>query len=288
MRISTKVVLELCDDGSFREIERQSYEYSGDVALAKKGRQAQSQNTGFEQGQAQNYANNASGYNSTVQNLLNEEIGSTTPGSMSPAASAMYSSDLNSINNTYNGMRQNLYATSGARGFGSAPSGFTQTSLNSINNAQGQAEQSAYNTGQENTEQQRQNAMQTAAGMYGTSTQGELGNTNSATNSAFDQSRMGSTLGDVLGGVSSVLGGISGVGNILSGLQTGSVAGGVPTSTNDQLSSVYASLAPQVAGLNTYNSGNPNSTAQVAGLNTFTPNSNVAGSRKNTSGTGGY
>lgn len=72
MKISTKVTLEICDEiGVYREVERHSYEHHGDVALAKKGRGAQQGNTQFQQGQANTYANNASGYNTDVNNFIN-------------------------------------------------------------------------------------------------------------------------------------------------------------------------------------------------------------------------
>lgn len=123
MRISTRVVLQLEDDGTFREIARDSYEHSGPVALCKKGRDANANNTKFQQSQAQGYANNANtGYNN-ANNFYESEL-ALNPGGMSSPAAAMYASDLANINSTYNGLRQNAFATSGERGFGNAPSGF--------------------------------------------------------------------------------------------------------------------------------------------------------------------
>jgi len=219
VKISTVVVLQFNDDlTEFEKVVDISREYDGPVAFAKKGREEQQANTKFQQQQAQNLANQGNAQYGILNNLENQEIASTAPGSLSPAAQAMFSSDLQNINNTYNGLRQNAFASSGARGFGSAPSGFTQTSLNSIQRGQDTASTNAYRQAQLNTEQQRQNVLGVASGARNSSIGGETGNTNAATQSAYDQSRMGSTLGDVLGAASSILGGISGVGGFLKGL----------------------------------------------------------------------
>jgi len=222
VKISTSVTLQLTDNiGEYIEVSRVSYEYSGPVALAKKGRESQQANTAFQQKQAQNLANQGNQQYGILNNLENEEIASTAPGSLSPAAQAMFASDLSNINSTYNGLRQNAFASSGARGFGSAPSGFQQTSLNSIQRGQDTASTNAYRQAQLNTEQQRQNVLGVASGARNSSIGGESSNTGAATQSAYDQSRMGSTLGDVLGAASSILGGISGVGGFLKQLGLG-------------------------------------------------------------------
>jgi len=219
MRITKSLTLEICDElGVYRELERDSYEYNGVLALAKKGREEQQANTKFQQQQAQNLANQGNQQYGILNNLEGQEIASTTPGSLSPAAQAMFASDLSNINGVYNGLRQNAFASSGARGFGSAPSGFQQTSINALNQNQANAQTGAYRNAQINTERQRENVLNVASGARNSSIGGETGNTNAATQSAFDQSRMGSTLGDVLAASSSILGGISGVGGFLKGL----------------------------------------------------------------------
>lgn len=214
-KISTKVTLEICDEiGVYNEIERHSYEFDGPIAAqCKKGRDANANNTKFQQSQANQYAGNANtGFNSAndfYQNELN-----LNPGGMSSPAAAMYASDLANIKSTYNGLKQNAFATAGERGFGNAPSGFMQATQNGLNQAQANAQTQAYNAGIINTQNQRQNAAAGEAGLYGQSTAGEAANTNAANTSAFNQSRMGSTLGDVLSGASSVLGGITGMGSL--------------------------------------------------------------------------
>lgn len=191
-KISTKVTLEICDEiGVYNEIERHSYEFDGPIAAqCKKGRDANANNTKFQQSQANQYAGNANtGFNSAndfYQNELN-----LNPGGMSSPAAAMYASDLANIKSTYNGLKQNAFATAGERGFGNAPSGFMQATQNGLNQAQANAQTQAYNAGIINTQNQRQNAAAGEAGLYGQSTAGEAANTNAANTSAFNQSRSG-------------------------------------------------------------------------------------------------
>src|SRR5215472_7227485 len=160
MRISTSVTFQLTENiGEYIEVSRVSFEYDGPIALAKKGRESMAANTAFQQQQAKQLASQGNQQYGILNNLENEEIASTTPGSLSPAAQAMFASDLSNINATYNGLRQNAFAQSGARGFGSGPSGFRKTSLNAIQQGQNRASTDAYRQAQINTEQQRQNVM---------------------------------------------------------------------------------------------------------------------------------
>lgn len=243
MRIATYVSFDMetfFDEGKVVYERNEGYETDACVHQCKKGRGAQQQNTQFQQQEANQFGNNANNAFNSANGFYQSEL-ALNPGGMSAPAAAMYSSDLNAINSAYNGLRQNAFAMNGARGFGSAPSGFAQSAQNALTLGQGQAQQQAYNQGIENTQQQRQNAAAGETGLYGQSIGGEAANTNAATNSAFDQSRMGSTLSDVaqgIGAAASIASGLGGLslpsGNFFSGAGTPPI---VPTPTTYNLAS---------------------------------------------------
>lgn len=216
-------------DGAYEVVSADAYDYDGSVALAKKGRDLMQQNAQFQQNQAKQSAANAAGYNSTVQQLLSELVGSTAPGSMSPAASAAYGSEMDRINNVYNGLRQTAFASMNRRGFGGAPSGFSASAQNALNMGEGQAQTDAYRAGIENTAAQRQNALSTAAGMTSLYNNAALGNSSASTNSAVALNHAGSTVGDILGGLSSALSGVTGIANFIKNWQQPSGMMSTPT-----------------------------------------------------------
>ena len=259
--ISTKIVLEIGDElGSYREVERHSYAYDGPVHEMKAGKGAQKQNTNFQQGQAQNSANNANSAFTSANNFFNNEM-STTPGQMSSSAAATYANDLDAINGTYNGLRQNLFASMNSRGYGAgAPSGFLTSSLNSLNRQQGASQEGAYNQGQISTQQQGQAGAAGEAALYGTAANNEAQNTNAATNSAASQFQMGqSTLGSILGAASSIIPGISGLSSLITGSNSNAQVPQTPSpSVNDVASAIGA-----VPGLNTYNANAKPSNSSV-------------------------
>jgi hypothetical protein len=219
MKVSTVVVLQFNDDlTEATKIVDVSYQYdSGPVAECKKGREANQANTQFQQEQAKKNAGNADTSYNTANNVYQSEA-NLTPGGMSSPAAAIYASDRNRINNVYNGLRSDAFASAGIRGFGNAPSGFAKSTQNALDLGQANADQNAYNSGIVETQRERENAAAGETALHGQSISTELGNTNAANTSAFNQSQMGSTLGDVLGGASSILGGLSGFGAIGSSL----------------------------------------------------------------------
>lgn len=233
MRVHTLTVLQLNDDGTYTPLIDVSYEYSGVVAECKKGRETVEQNMKADQATAaQNRANSQAQYGN-ANALEQEEMGSTTPGSLSPAASAQLAADRDNISRTYNGIRQTAFRTLGQRGFGSAPSGFALAAENGNDQGEAGANTGAYRNAQINTQNQRQDAEHTAAGMSGT--QGSLGNTASgeSTTAAFDRSKMGSTLGDIgqgIGEAAGIAGDVMGMGGMMKGIMPGMPGGGsLPT-----------------------------------------------------------
>lgn len=179
-------------------------EYEGPVVQFKKGREQMGANAaaGAAASKQQN-ANSQQSYD-TANKLVGEETASTTPGSLSPAATAQLASDTDNISRTYNGMRQAAFATLGQRGMGNAPSGFQTAASNGLNVGQEGAQTGAYRNAQVQTQAQRQDAEHTAAGLSGQ--QGSLGASNlgQSTNAAVAQNHAGSTAGDILGGIASV------------------------------------------------------------------------------------
>ena len=210
MRITTSVTFQMTDViGEYIEIERHSFEYRGPVAECKKGRgQAEANMKAGAAQSAINNANSNAAYN-TAQSLLQGDIGSTTPGSLTPAAQAQLAADNDNISRVYNGLRQQAFTTLGQRGFNNAPSGFTIAAMNGVNNAQAQDETNAYRQGQLNTQNQRNFATTQEGSLSGQ--QGQLGaaNLGQSTNSAVAYNRAGSTLGDVAQGVGDVVGLVS-------------------------------------------------------------------------------
>lgn len=213
MFIATRVIF---DPETFKAIPIEGYEYEGPLAEAKKGREAMGDLTTQLQGLLKQYSGNGQQSYDTAQGLLKQDIGSSAPGSLTPAASAQLASDNDNIQRTYNGMRQTAMATAGQRGLGSAPSGFEKTTENSIAQGQGNASAGAYRNAQENTQQQRNFATSGEMNLSGQQTGAGLGAGGEAITGAADQSKMGSTAGDILGGVAGVAGALPGVGGLFS------------------------------------------------------------------------
>lgn len=207
MRAHRITVLQLHDDPTqYTTLLDVSYDYSGPVDECKKGRgQMEANMKADADAAAANRAKSNEQY-SKVNTLENEEMASTTPGSLSPAAIARLASDRDNISRTYNGIRQTAFRTLGQRGFGSAPSGFGLAAENGTDLGQAQNETAAYRQAQLNTENQREHAMGTAAGLTGT--EGSLGNSASgeSTSAAVARNKAGSTFGDVMGGIGDIAG----------------------------------------------------------------------------------
>ena len=174
--------------------------YSGPWAMAKKGREIMKQNALDQQAMMKQTQANAQQQYDITKGLQGEEIASTTPGSLSPAATAQLASDRDQIANTYNGIRQTAFRTMGQRGFGSAPSGFTAAAGNAADLGQATQDTAAYRNAQLATERQRQNAMATGAQLTGTEGNQAIGSGNASTGSAVALNKAGSTLGDIIGG----------------------------------------------------------------------------------------
>jgi len=230
MRTHHLTILQIEEElGQYTKLVDVVSEYEGPVAECKKGREGLGANAAAGQKQAGvNNANEQQSYNQ-AQSLLGEDIGSSTPGSLTPAAQAQLASDNDNINRVYNGMRQQAFSSLQQRGFNNAPSGFTTATMNGINQNEGNAETGAYRNAQENTQAQRNFATQEEGTLSGQ--QGQLGASNLglSTNAFMDQNRAGSTLGDIAQGVgdavdlvSPIAGAVGTIGKAFSGIGAGS------------------------------------------------------------------
>lgn len=177
------------------------WDYGGPVMECKKGREVMEQNMKADQAAAAQQRANEQAQYGTATKLEGEEVAGTTPGSLSPAATARLASDRDQIANTYNGIRQTAFRTMGQRGFGSAPSGFTAAAGNAADLGEATQDTAAYRNAQQETQREREHAMGTATTLSGQ--QGSLGNQASgeSTSAAVARNKAGSTFGDIMGGV---------------------------------------------------------------------------------------
>jgi len=191
------------DDGSFVVVKEISQEYGGVWEECKKGRETLEQNMKADQEMAKSARERSAQQYGTVRGLQEEMTGSSTPGSLTPAATAQLAADRDNIARTYNGMRQTAFRTLGQRGVGSAPSGFGLAEQNALNVGQEGSETGAYRNAQVQTQNQRNRVLSSAEGQTGT--QGNLGNTASgeSTSAAVARNKAGSTFGDIMGGIAS-------------------------------------------------------------------------------------
>lgn len=233
MRVHTFTVWEFVDGGNLRVVADSWYEYAGPVELAKKGRGEQKELIRLQMEQAKQEElrrqDELAKQEEARQSYLAERakaepfvasLESTQPGQLSSLAGNQYASDLSNINRTYGDIQQATLRNLSARGFGRAPSGFTTSAINTVGENKGRAETDAYRQAQERTYQQGLQALAYRTGQQGLSqtqqnieqqgagTAGSLTSANrqGASDAAYRLSQMGSTAGDILGGISDVAG----------------------------------------------------------------------------------
>lgn len=221
MFIATKIWF---DPETFLPVVWDGWEYEGPVNLAKKGRETAADLTSELQGLSKTLTGNGQTSYNAAQGILGEGIGSSKPGSLTPAATAQLASDNDNIARTYGTMRQTAAATAGQRGYGSAPSGFEKTTENGISNAEAGAQTGAYRNAQENTQNERNLALSGETALSGQQTGAGLSAAGGALTGAVDQNKMGSTAGDILQGAAGFTGALPGIGGLFS--KIGKTVGG--------------------------------------------------------------
>lgn len=177
--------------------------YFGSWELGKKGRESQEKITDTA-------IKNAGTDQATRQDQLghtNTDIGSleaqSTPGALSPAAEAQLAADQRKINDTYAGTRRVGLARIAQHGMGTL-TGEASSANNSADMAQAHDELAAHEQAQLNTHADRIAAINARSGLqniYDPNHPLSVG-----TQSAYNQSHSGSTLGDIGAGLSTGIG----------------------------------------------------------------------------------
>lgn len=188
--------------------------WGGKWELEKKGRESEAAVTN------QSLAN-AGTDNATRQAQLGAENGDLNqldvqPGHLSSAAESQLGADLGKINNTYTNAGQVGLKSIAQRGMG-GPSGANSSLTNSLLTQQARDENTAYNNAQQTSHGDMLAAVGARQGLQNIYNPNQALGT--AGQSAADQSKMGSTLGDIGAGIGAaaslatpILGGF-GVGN---------------------------------------------------------------------------
>lgn len=133
-----------------------------------------------------------------------KQFESVGPGGMGTAAQARYQSDLNNINRTYNNVRAVGLRNLGLRGLGNAPNGAESSLVNTANLDQAGQENNAYLGGLQQTREDQLAALNARMGLM------NIYNPNAsssvASEAAYRRGQMGSTLGDIGGGLTTLAG----------------------------------------------------------------------------------
>lgn len=143
---------------------------------------------------------------SITEPLINELEQETGPGRISRYAAAQQAAELDDIARQYAGLRQTAIRSLGSRGLAPDRSGLARTSMNALQQGEAEAGTDAFRTALDRTLQQRMAAIdwrtgqRTEAGQQGLNA-GEL-----SSNAALRRSQMGSTFGDVMGGIGAAAG----------------------------------------------------------------------------------
>lgn len=190
MKIYTRVTWDMVTG---EVLESQSYDYSGPIALCKKGRESQAKVTDKSLGLADTYQGVQTGARETADPFARSLI-STAPGQLSPLAASQYEQAKRNIASNYEDAARTGLKSLSYRGMG-GPTGEMASVLNTNLRNRANAETDAYNTALGNTYNQ---------GLAGLNYYGQqqglydpLRPLGQASSSAYQQSQMGSTLGDI-------------------------------------------------------------------------------------------
>lgn len=172
--------------------------YDGEWLELKKGREQQAQLTQQQMDLAKgDQATRAANYAAEDPTL--KQFESVGPGGMGTAASARYAADLGNINEAYGNARRQGLRSLATRGLSQAPTGAESSMINTANLAQAHDETGAFQNALGMTREDQLAALNARQGLQ------NIYNPNSAyqgaSESAFRQSQMGSTLGDIGAGL---------------------------------------------------------------------------------------
>lgn len=177
--------------------------YFGDWEVGKKGRESQQKitdtaitNAGTDQATRQDQLGHT---NTDIGNLE----ANSTPGSLSPAAAAQLAADQRKISDTYAATRRVGLQRIAQHGMGTL-TGEASSAGNSADMAQAHDELAAHEQAQLNTHGDQIAAINARSGLQNIYDPNKALSTGAT--SAYDQSHMGSTLGDIGSGISTGIG----------------------------------------------------------------------------------
>lgn len=223
MRVFSKITLDMTKptgDGRFAILNEESFEYSGPIEEAKKGR-AQAEEAASGANDTANSATHMADVDRSSQMAYKKQsdpfAASLTPGadgSLSPYASAQFGQQKRNIAKTYGDVAQTGLRGLAARGMGSAPTGMQSSIINTAGRNAGEADTNAYEDAQKNTLNQGLAGLQYSQGqqqLYDPTKllQTSISGRGTAANAAGIRNKMGSGLGDVASGLGAFAGGLA-------------------------------------------------------------------------------
>jgi hypothetical protein len=185
------------------------YLYNGEAVLLKKGREEQQQVASGQLEQMK--ADTAQRANQLAKaEPFISGLESTAPGQLSPLSESQYGADTRNIAKTYGDIRANGLRAIGQRGFANAPSGMLASVINTAGQNQGADETHAYENALQQTYGQGLEAAKMRLGLV--STYDPTKPAAVASDAAARRAQMGSTLGDIGGGISQMASAAAGLG----------------------------------------------------------------------------
>jgi hypothetical protein len=200
--------------------------YDGEWAMAKKGRESQQKVTDTALSNAGTDTSRRTDQYNSGNKILGEMTADSTPGSLSPAASAQLAADQRKIQDTYQNAGQVGLKRIAQHGMGTL-TGEASSLNNSLLHGQASDEVAAHENALMNTQGMRERALSAEMGLQNTyNPNADLG---TGSESAYRQSQSGSTLGDIgkgLTSAASVGSGIVGMGGLNN--LPGNIMNGIP------------------------------------------------------------
>ena len=203
MRVTTRIVI---DAATGAVLEHVWYEHFGPVDLCKKGREEAKAITQQQLEQAKIEAANRARELGAADVGISSLEATSAPGALSPYAAAQLASNMDNIARTYGAMRQTAARSSLNRGFARAPSGFDTVARNALNVGQEQSGTEAYRKALADTLAQKEFAIGQRGGLAGQAGSQETGAAGTTLQGAQTMHSLGSTFGDIMGGIGSLAG----------------------------------------------------------------------------------
>lgn len=221
-RISTFVRFEW-NGSRYIPVEAEGFDYDGPVEEAKKGRESEEAAAKAAQDKAKKDEGTQDAARATAEPFAKSLL-PNGDGSLSPYVKAQYANDLLNIHGTYgNAMRVGL-RTLAQRGLGQAPTGAESSLINTQREGEAGADNDAYTNAENRT---------LSGGLEGLKYyQGQQINydpnkdTQTQADAAYKRSQMGSTLGDIGSGISTLANAASTVMSGMGKMNAGQGGGG--------------------------------------------------------------